>query len=97
MAKIRGRWPELAVADMLDAQLAVSRQDLAGAARHLDDAIKKDPGLLSIADKDEREAVAAIRKEKLHDLCRQWFEYGEYLVVEIDTEAKTCTVVPVKP
>lgn len=63
----------------------------------IDDAIKKDPGLLSIADKDEREAVAAIRKEKLHDLCRQWFEYGEYLVVEIDTEAKTCTVVPVKP
>jgi len=31
-----------------------------------------------------------------HDLCaKKWFEYGEYLTVEIDTDAQTCVVVPV--
>jgi len=29
-------------------------------------------------------------------LCRKWFEHGECLTVEIDTEAQTCTVVPVE-
>lgn len=32
----------------------------------------------------------------MKELCKKWFEYGEYLTVEIDTDAKTCTVVPVK-
>jgi hypothetical protein len=61
----------------------------------IDDAMEKDPSLVAIADSDEREAVEKIRREKLHELCRQWFEYAEYLTVEVDTEAKTCTVVPV--
>jgi hypothetical protein len=47
-----------------------------------------------IEDKDEAAAVAEIRCGKLSELCKQWFEFGEYLTVEIDTEAKTCTVVP---
>jgi hypothetical protein len=34
--------------------------------------------------------------EDLMDLASTWFEYGEYLTVEIDTEAKTCVVVPRK-
>ena len=44
----------------------------------------------------ERELVAEARKEDLGALCRTWFEYGEYCEVEIDTEAKTATVLPVK-
>lgn len=46
-------------------------------------------------DADEREAVAEERRKKIRALCAKWFEYGEYLVVEIDTEAETCTVLPV--
>lgn len=46
-------------------------------------------------DADEREAVAAVRRERIGKLCAKWFEYGEYLCVEIDTEAGTCVVVPV--
>ena len=42
---------------------------------------------------DEADAVLETRIAKVKDLCGKWFEYGEYLVVEIDTEAKTCTVV----
>ena len=33
------------------------------------------------------------RKERIRDLCGKWFEYGEYLTVEVDTERETCTVV----
>lgn len=30
---------------------------------------------------------------EVKQLCERWFQYGEYLTVEIDTEKKTCTVV----
>lgn len=45
---------------------------------------------------DERQAVIDARTEAVRELCQQWFEYSEYLRVEVDTEAKTCTVLPVK-
>ncbi len=48
-------------------------------------------------DEDEREAVLSVREKKLADSCRRWFEYGECLTVEVDTDAGTCVVVPVKP
>lgn len=47
-------------------------------------------------DADEREAVAAIRREQAQKVAEKWFEYGEYLCVEIDTDAGTCVVVPRK-
>ena len=47
-------------------------------------------------DEDEREALAQVRVTKTQEVCAKWFEYGEYLTVEIDTDAGTCTVVPIK-
>jgi hypothetical protein len=44
----------------------------------------------------ERDAVIEERQDAVQALCNKWFEYGEYLRVEIDTDAKTCTVVPYK-
>lgn len=58
------------------------------------DAIHKDTA--SIADGDERTAVKEVRGDKVRALCSRWFEYGEYLTVEIDTEAQTCVVVPTR-
>jgi hypothetical protein len=43
---------------------------------------------------EEREAVAEKRREAYSAIAGKWIEYGEYLTVEIDTEAKTCTVIP---
>lgn len=45
-------------------------------------------------DQDELELLEESRFKKVSDICDQWFRYGEYLEVEIDTEAKTCVVVP---
>lgn len=43
-------------------------------------------------DDDEVEAVFELRCEKVHNKIEKWFQYGEYLTVEIDTDAGTCTV-----
>lgn len=44
---------------------------------------------------DEQEALREIRFEKAQDVASKWFQYGEYLTVEIDTEKETIRVVPV--
>jgi predicted metal-dependent phosphoesterase TrpH len=51
---------------------------------------------IGITDRDEIEAIADARVRKVQELCSTWFSYGEYLTVEIDTEAKTCTVLPAR-
>lgn len=43
---------------------------------------------------DAKALEAEHRAENVNELCRKWFEDGESLTVEIDTEAKTCRVVP---
>lgn len=45
-------------------------------------------------DEDEADAVREIRHEKLSEMAGKWFEYGEYLTVEIDTDKQTIRVVP---
>lgn len=40
----------------------------------------------------EAEAVRDIRNREVSALCERWFEYGEYLTVEVDTDAETCIV-----
>lgn len=44
---------------------------------------------------DEQEAVRGLRVEKALDVAGEWWEYGEYITVEFDTEARTARVVPV--
>ena len=43
IAKIRGRWKDVATGDLLDAQLALAKNDLAAASSFFDAALKKDP------------------------------------------------------
>lgn len=51
---------------------------------------------IGITDEDEIEALSEKRREKVGEICDAWFRYGEYLTVEIDTDTKTCVVVPSK-
>ena len=55
------------------------------------DAVKNEVKDLEL-DEDEKEAVIEKRMEKYRAIANTWFEYGEYLTVEIDTEAKTAVV-----
>lgn len=45
---------------------------------------------------EERDSVREMRQGTVYRQCLTWFEYGEYLTVEIDTVAGTCIVVPRK-
>jgi hypothetical protein len=42
--------------------------------------------------KSEIDEGIEARKQRIIDLCGRWFEYSEYLAVEVDTERETCTV-----
>ena len=59
----------------------------------INDAVGNEVGGMDLS-ADEKEAVAELRRESVAKLCAKWFEYGEYLRVEIDTEAGTCEVKP---
>lgn len=56
------------------------------------DAVEKEVEQIEV-DEDEFESIVEDRCLKVRNICRKWFRYGEYLEVEIDTEAKTCVVV----
>ena len=56
------------------------------------DAVKEDLAKIEGIDDDDREALAERREAAVREIASTWFSYGEYLSVEIDTDAKTCTV-----
>lgn len=43
-------------------------------------------------EQDELDSVIELRQEKVSEICAKWFEYSEYLTVEIDTDKQTITV-----
>lgn len=58
----------------------------------IEEAVDKE---LTSMEADEAEALKEIRHEKASNVASEWFEYGEYLTVEIDTVEKTCRVLTV--
>lgn len=45
---------------------------------------------------EELELIKEERAEKYRELASEWFEYGEYVNLELDTELKTMRVIPLK-
>lgn len=73
----------------------VTMKDPDGVYESRQDAITNDVANIEGLNEDEREAVAEERTEAVKKAMGKWFEYDEYLTVEIDTDAGTCTVLPV--
>lgn len=40
--------------------------------------------------------VAEEHRDAARRMCKKFFEYGEYVTVEVDTEKRTATVIPAK-
>lgn len=72
----------------------ITMKDPDGVNNGVEEAVKSQTAGLLNLDDDEREAVREIRRDKIQKSIRRWFEYGEYLTVEIDTEAGTVRAVP---
>jgi hypothetical protein len=58
------------------------------------EAVKEEVDRIPALDDDEKEDVTESRTVKVVAICNKWFDYGEYLSVEIDTDAETCVVKP---
>ena len=69
----------------------ITMKDPDGCYECREDAIKA--SLPTGLSEQERGAVIEVRREEFGKMLGRWFEYGEYLTVEIDTDAKTCIVV----
>ena len=44
---------------------------------------------------NDRDTLFETRRKAATDVASKWFEYGEYLTIEIDTDAKTAVVCPI--
>lgn len=55
----------------------------------VDDELKK-----SGLPEDEQDLLKEARVEKYNDACSIYFEYGEYVTIEIDTETSKARVIP---
>lgn len=73
----------------------VTMKDPDGIYECSQDALKRDVAAIPGLSEKEREAVMEARQETLSTFMARWFEYGDYCVVEVDTDAGTATVVEV--
>lgn len=60
------------------------------------EAVKEDLEKIEGLDANDREALSENRQVAALAVASKWFKYGEYLTVEIDTDAQTATVCPDK-
>ncbi len=58
----------------------------------LDEAARREVNEIEGLTDAERDLIYAERRSRLSDMCNRWFEYSEFLEVEIDTVTETCLV-----
>jgi hypothetical protein len=78
----------------VDMKFRVMLKDPDGIYECIEDAINLT--VADVTDQEERAALKEVRGEKIRALTSRWFQFGDYCEVEIDTEAQTIRVVPVK-
>ena len=73
----------------------ITMKDPDGVSDCIDEAISQSVKAMEGLSADDREALIESRREQISQIIGKWFEYQEYLTVEVDTDAMTCTVKPV--
>lgn len=58
----------------------------------ISDAVTADLEKINGLDPEDRKALFDTRQQTVANIASQWFRYGEYVTIEIDTDAKTATV-----
>ncbi len=74
-------------------KFTVSMKDPDTLSDAIREAVTEEVDAMETLSEDEREIVVDARCDKVATVCGKWFEYGEYLNVEIDTHAETCMVI----
>jgi len=71
----------------------VTLKDPDGFSDAIQDAVTEEVRKLGL-DADETEQLIEMRTSKAGDDLKHWVQYGEYVVIEFDTDAGTAVVVP---
>lgn len=74
----------------------VTMKDPDGSFESIREEAERQVNAMPDLDDDERDTLIDKRVEKLNEFTEQWMEYGEYITIEFDTDAKTATVVKKK-
>lgn len=70
----------------------VTMKDTDGVGDAIRDAARRSITGMELSE-DERDYLEESRREKIGEQLQKWFEYGEYLEIDIDLDAGTATVV----
>lgn len=73
-------------------KIRVTMKDPDALPEAIREAVERDVADLDLPS-DERRVVRELCAEKADAACGAWLRYGEYITVEIDTDAGTCEVV----
>ena len=60
----------------------------------IQDAVREQINSMAALSDGEKGLLARSREEAVRNITKQWFSYGEYLTIEIDTQSQTATVCP---
>lgn len=71
----------------------VTMKDPDGVSESVKVAVEKSVKAIEGLSESEREKIIESRTEEVNEALSKWFSGGEYLTVEIDTEAETAVVV----
>ena len=73
-------------------KIKITLKDPDGVYEALNDAADKSLIEVSGITSEERKSLYGLRRESISSDCKQWIKYGEYVTIEIDTDAKTAKV-----
>lgn len=73
-------------------KFTVTMKDPDGVGDSITEAVRADIDSIEGLSDDERAGLAERREEEVRAAIKAWFQYSEYLTVEVDTEAGTCMV-----
>lgn len=73
-------------------KFSITFKDPDGPQDSVDDAVRADVEKLGLASNEEQQLLCESRREKVWEQIGKWFEYQEYVTIDIDTDADTATV-----
>lgn len=73
-------------------KLKITLKDPDGVYDSIHEAAKASTAGAKGLEDSELDELQETRREKLSEQCKPWIKYGEYVTIEIDTDAGTATV-----
>lgn len=77
-------------------KVRITLKDPDGVYDSLNMAVKESLGEAGITDGGEVAALFGVRRARVERACSKFIDYEEYVTIEIDTDAGTAVVIPVK-